>query len=226
MGDCIISPAHLHDYILGFNPIKSGVTLLTMTLVFGLSSPLMGKLSDRYGIKTMLISSNTLSVIVFTLLLFTNANSLGWQFYTAMVLYGFVIGMILINTVRAAMSALPAEKAGSGTGIFYTVVSFGIGLGYALSGAIITLVSHQHLQHALTRRGWHFGEIQYTWLVNAVNGTRPLHEVAHHFSHEQFHEVLPLIKHSFMSGFHAVMIFNIVLAGITLGLAFLLREAK
>ena len=212
--------------ILGFNPIKSGVTLLTMTLIFGLSSPLMGKLSDRYGIKTMLISSNILSVIVFTLLLFTNANSLGWQFYTAMVLYGFVIGIILINTVRAAMSALPAEKAGAGTGIFYTVVSFGIGLGYALSGAIITLVSHHHLQHALTKRSWNFGEIQHTWLMNAVNGTRPLHEVARHFPADQFHKVLPIIKHSFISGFHAVMAFNIVLAGITLLLAFMLREAE
>jgi EmrB/QacA subfamily drug resistance transporter len=123
--------------ILGYSPVRAGAAFLPMTLLIIVLAPLTGRISDRVGSRWLLAFGMTLLSI--QLLYFSR---LGVDESYAAVVPGMLLGGIGMASVMppstsAALSSVPVDKAGIGSGVVNTSRQVGGSVGIALMGAIM-----------------------------------------------------------------------------------------
>jgi EmrB/QacA subfamily drug resistance transporter len=125
--------------ILGFSPVKTGVTFLPMTLIFLLISPIAGILGDRFGFRWPVTFGMTLlggSLLYLSRI--ADADATFSDFLPSLLAAGVGMGITSAPVVAAAMSAVPVEKAGISAGVLTSFRSTGGSLGVAVMGSIVT----------------------------------------------------------------------------------------
>jgi EmrB/QacA subfamily drug resistance transporter len=125
---------------LGLSPLQAGLRFLPLSLLSFFVAPLAGRLSARVPIRALIGGGMALVGVALLLMRGLNASS-DW---TAL-LSGFIvsgIGIALVNAPLAstAVSVVPPERAGMGSGINSTFRQVGIATGTAGLGALF-----QHL---------------------------------------------------------------------------------
>jgi EmrB/QacA subfamily drug resistance transporter len=103
--------------VLGYSPVKAGASFLPMTLCIIFFAPVAGKLSDRIGSRWLMGSGMllvSLSLVLFSLL---DASSDFWNLLPALLVGGAGMAMGMTPTTAAAMSSVPIDKAGVGSGV-------------------------------------------------------------------------------------------------------------
>jgi EmrB/QacA subfamily drug resistance transporter len=125
---------------LGYSPLHAGLRFLPLSLLSFVVAPIAGRLSARVPIRALIGGGMLLVGIALLLMRGLDASS-GW---TAL-LAGFIIagvGVALVNAPLAstAVSVVPPERAGMGSGINSTFRQVGIATGTAGLGALF-----QHL---------------------------------------------------------------------------------
>jgi EmrB/QacA subfamily drug resistance transporter len=125
---------------LGLSPLQAGLRFLPLSLLSFFVAPIAGRLSARVPIRTLIGGGMALVGVALLLMRGLNTSS-DW---TAL-LPGFVvagIGVALVNAPLAstAVSVVPPERAGMGSGINSTFRQVGIATGTAGLGALF-----QHL---------------------------------------------------------------------------------
>ena len=123
--------------VLGYSPIQAGATFLPMTLLIIVVAPLAGRLSDRLGSRWLMAGGMTLVTIHLLLLAQLGADSSFWSLVPALVVGGVGMAITMTPMTAAAMSAVPVDKAGVGSGILNTFRQVGGALGIAVMGAIV-----------------------------------------------------------------------------------------
>ena len=121
---------------LGLSPLEAGVRFLPLSLLSFLVAPIAGRLSARVPIRALIGGGMALVAIALMLMRGLSASS-EW---TAL-LGGFIvagIGVALVNAPLAstAVSVVPPERAGMGSGINSTFRQVGIATGTAALGAL------------------------------------------------------------------------------------------
>ena len=121
---------------LGLSPLEAGVRFLPFSLLSFLVAPLAGRMSARVPIRALIGGGMFLVAIALLLMRGLSASS-EW---TAL-LPGFIvagIGVALVNAPLAstAVSVVPPERAGMGSGINSTFRQVGIATGTAALGAL------------------------------------------------------------------------------------------
>jgi EmrB/QacA subfamily drug resistance transporter len=129
---------------LGYSPLQAGLRFLPLSLLSFFVAPIAGRLSARVPIRLLMGSGMALVGVAILLMRGLTASS-GW---TAL-LAGFIvagIGVALVNAPLAstAVSVVPPERAGMGSGINSTFRQVGIATGTAGLGALF--------QHLLSSR--------------------------------------------------------------------------
>jgi EmrB/QacA subfamily drug resistance transporter len=137
--------------IRGYSPTRAGATFLPMTVLIILIAPLAGRASDRLGSRWLMAGG--MSLVGVSLLLFARLEE-HTSFYG--ILPGLVVpgtGMALTMTpmTAAAMSAVPVDKAGVGSGMLNTFRQVGGSFGIALMGAILANRSSSELRSGATQ---------------------------------------------------------------------------
>ena len=123
--------------ILGWSPTKAGASFLPMTLLIIVVAPIAGKLSDRIGSRWLMGGGMTLVSISLLLYQRVGLHSTFWTLLPAMLLGGGGMAMTMSPMTAAAMSSVPVDKAGVGSGVLNSFRQLGGSLGIALMGAIL-----------------------------------------------------------------------------------------
>lgn len=124
--------------VLGASGLVAGLVLVPGAIVVAVLSPFAGKLSDRFGFRTM-ITLGLCAMLASELSLSTFGA--GGSLYTVtfgMLLLGIGFAALNSPTANAASATLPSETAGVGLGIYQMCFFLGAGFGPAISGAFLT----------------------------------------------------------------------------------------
>ena len=128
--------------IMGYSPTKAGAIFLPMTILIILIAPIAGKLSDRIGGRWLMGGGMTLLGIS---LLFYQRIGLHTGFLTllpALILGGIGMALVMSPMTSVAMSSVPVDKAGVGSGVLNSFRQVGGALGIAVIGAILASYTH------------------------------------------------------------------------------------
>ena len=122
--------------ILGYSPLGAGLRFLPITLLAFAAAPISGKLTAHVPVR--LLMGGGLALIALSLGLMTNVSpSSSWTVLLAGLLVGGVgIGVTNPSLATAAISTVPREQAGVGSGINATFRQVGIATGIAALGAV------------------------------------------------------------------------------------------
>jgi predicted MFS family arabinose efflux permease len=145
--------------ILGFSPLKTGLSFLPFPIVLALMSRQMPKLVQKYGFKKFLIAG---PLIVTTGLLWLSRLHTGGTYWVGVLPAAIVmplgIGMTIMPTIAAATSGVPRDEAGIASGLITTSQQMGGALGLSILSGIAASVTTSSIHLGLTRatlRGYH-----------------------------------------------------------------------
>jgi DHA1 family tetracycline resistance protein-like MFS transporter len=151
LGLTIILPL-LNPYAIRFgaSPLTIGLLAATYPLFQFVGAPLLGRLSDRYGRRPVLIISQLGTLAGFLLL--AAANSL-WLIFLARAIDG--ISGANISTAQAAISDVTTEKTRTqGLGLIGAAFGLGFVLGPAIAGVGLLLSDNNYAVPALIAAGF------------------------------------------------------------------------
>jgi EmrB/QacA subfamily drug resistance transporter len=128
--------------VLGYSPVQAGAAFLPMTILFMLTAPAAGKLTDEIGSRWPIAAG--MALIATSLVLFSrlDTSSNFWDLVPALAVGGLGMGLAMAPTTTTAIGSVPVDKAGVGSGVLNTFRQGGGALGVALMGAIVTRDLH------------------------------------------------------------------------------------
>jgi EmrB/QacA subfamily drug resistance transporter len=137
--------------ILGYSAVRAGAAFLPMTLLIIVVAPLAGRASDRVGSRWLMTGG--LALVGASLLVFAQLqpDSTYLSLLPAMILGGIGMASTMTPMTAAALSAVPVDKAGVGSGMLNTFRQVGGSLGIAVMGAILASGSNSALADGATR---------------------------------------------------------------------------
>jgi EmrB/QacA subfamily drug resistance transporter len=123
-------------YGFGVSITKSGLILLPMSIFMFAFGMLSGRLSKRFGSKSVLVIGLLVGIIAYALLTF--AHSAQWQILLAMVILGVGFGLSFASMSTLVVVAVPPEQTGVASGMNANVRTIGGSIGAAVMSSIVT----------------------------------------------------------------------------------------
>ena len=138
--------------VLGYSAVRAGAAFLPMTILIILVAPVAGKASDRLGSRWLMTGGMTL--VACSLLIFAQLqpDSSYLRLLPGMVFGGFGMAITMTPMTAAALSSVPVDKAGVGSGMLNTFRQVGGSLGIAVMGAILANGSNAALASGATQQ--------------------------------------------------------------------------
>ncbi len=134
-GVFILLPFYLEN-MMGYEPRRVGLLVAAVPVLLGITAPISGALSDRYG--TRLIATVGLLVLIggyLAMSRFTLQTPL-WVYLTAVLPFGAGVGIFQSPNNSAVMGAVAKEKLGVTSGLLAMTRTLGQTTGIAVLGAI------------------------------------------------------------------------------------------
>jgi EmrB/QacA subfamily drug resistance transporter len=125
---------------LGFTPLQAGLRFLPLSLLSFVVAPIAGRLSARVPIRALMGSGMILVGIALMLMRGLDASSEWTALLPGFIVAGIGVGLVNAPLASTAVSVVPPERAGMGSGINSTFRQVGIATGTAGLGALF-----QHL---------------------------------------------------------------------------------
>jgi len=212
--------------ILGYSTLHASYLLLALTLVFGVIAIPCGKLVDKIGVKTPLLIGLFLLFIGTIFLASTRYYLTLANLLSAFTLIGLSIAFLVPASGAGALFAVPKERGGSAMGIFFTGGFIAAGLGVAISGLMLDLLSTSKLMGLLTHAGLNFSVTQIQNLKEIASGISTF--VAHQdtLPREFVAQLNPIVHTAFLYAFYWLMLLGAILSFIGLLFAFALKFPK
>jgi MFS family permease len=134
--------------VLGYSPIKAGLSFLPMTLCIVVGSTLASRLVQRIGVKPLLVAgmaSQTVGLILFAGVS-VHGTYLG-DVIAPSLLVAIGIGLSFVPATIAAVAGVAPAEAGLASGLVNTSRLVGGALGLAILAAIATAQTNHDLRH-------------------------------------------------------------------------------
>ncbi len=140
--------------VLGFSPIKAGLTMTPMSLMILVGAPISGRLSDRIGARWLLFSGTSIMAIGILLIIRqVSVTATQLSLAPALIVTGIGMGMTFSPMTAAAMRDVPPRVAGSASGVLNTTRNIGQVLGIAILGSVLQTRMGIHTGNALAPLG-------------------------------------------------------------------------
>ena len=124
--------------VLGFTPIRAGLTMTPMSLALMIAAPLAGRLTDRIGARWIMVAGGSLMTVGILFLITRIELDADWvSLLPALVVTGVGMGLTFSPMTAAAMRDVPPRIAGSASGIINTMRNVGQVLGIAVLGSLL-----------------------------------------------------------------------------------------
>lgn len=142
-GGLFLIPFFLRN-ILGYTPIRAGLSLFPLIGSMILLAPLGGKLADKVDAKTpTMVGMLILSIAMYSF--HTMTDQTAYPFIALrLMLMGIGLALTMSPLSNAAMATLPKEQTGVGSGVFNLFKNVGGSVGIAIMG---TLLDQRQLFH-------------------------------------------------------------------------------
>jgi len=124
--------------ILGYSSIMAGLMILPMTAFMVISSPLGGWLADRFGSRLPAFFGIMLVACALYLLSGINVDYSPHDFFIRLSLFGVGLGLTMSPLTHCAVSSLPKDKIGVGSGIFNLGKIIGGSIGVVFAETLLT----------------------------------------------------------------------------------------
>jgi MFS family permease len=148
------------EKILGYSPLRAGVGLLPLMILFGASSFVAGRLYERVGPQRVVVAGAACLPVGMFLLTLVGVHSGFAVLVPGMALLGLGTGLFTSSTFSAAVSSLDTARASLASGIIYMFQMAGGSIGLGLGTTIVATAAG-----AEVRGGGHPG-------TNFVRGVR------------------------------------------------------
>jgi EmrB/QacA subfamily drug resistance transporter len=123
-------------YGFGLSITLSGLILLPASVAMFAVGVASGRLTSRFGAKTVLVAGSLISVIPFALLTFAHQHE--WEILLAMVLQGIGFGMAFAAMSNLVVQGVPPEQTGVASGMNANIRTIGGSVGAAVMSSIVT----------------------------------------------------------------------------------------
>lgn len=154
--------------VLGYSAVRAGIAFLPMTVLIILVAPFAGRSSDRLGSRWLMTAGMTLvglSLLVFAQL---QTDSSYLNLLPGMILGGVGMATTMTPMTAAALSSVPVDKAGVGSGMLNTFRQVGGALGIAVMGAILASGSNAALADGATKADAFMNGLHHSLYVAAL----------------------------------------------------------
>jgi EmrB/QacA subfamily drug resistance transporter len=129
---------------LGYSPLEAGLRFLPLSLISFVVAPIAGRLSARVPIRALMGTGMVLVGIALLLMRGLTASSSWTALLAGFIISGVGVGLVNAPLASTAVSVVPPQRAGMGSGINSTFRQVGIATGTAGLGALF--------QHLLANR--------------------------------------------------------------------------
>ena len=123
--------------VQGKSAIMAAVSLLPLTAVFTIASPLAGWATGKFGVKGTLGLGAVLLFAALMLFRTIEVDTSSWVLAPPLVLSGFGAGFLLVAAIQAIVGNAPVEKAGVASGMQQSMQQLGGTLGIAVFGSLL-----------------------------------------------------------------------------------------
>ncbi len=123
-------------YGFGLSITLSGLILLPSSVAMFAIGLASGRLTIRFGAKTVLVAGSLISIAPFALLTFAHHQE--WEILLAMVLQGFGFGMAFAAMSNLVVQGVPPEQTGVASGMNANIRTIGGSIGAAVMSSIVT----------------------------------------------------------------------------------------
>jgi EmrB/QacA subfamily drug resistance transporter len=131
----LLMPYYLQE-VLGFDPQKTGLTLIASPLVLALTSPISGRLSDRYGARWLGVAGLSSAAVGLFSMATLNETSGQFDVIWRLMLLGLGIGLFQSPNNSLIMGSVPRNFMGIAGSLQAVMRNLGSTTGIALAGAI------------------------------------------------------------------------------------------
>jgi EmrB/QacA subfamily drug resistance transporter len=134
--------------LLGYSPLRAGVGLLPLMLVYGAVSFMAGPLYNRLGPKPTTATGAALMTTGLVLLSLVTGTSTYSGLIPGMIVFGAGLGLFLSSATTAGVTALDPSRASLGGGTLHMLQLTGGSIGLALTTAVFTSSFHSTVDKA------------------------------------------------------------------------------
>jgi len=140
--------------VLGFSPIRAGLTMTPMSAMILIGAPLAGRMTDRIGARWILFSGTGLMAVgIFFIISRIDLDTDWLTLLPALIVTGLGMSMTFAPMTAAAMREVPPRIAGSASGIINTTRNIGQVLGIAVLGSYLQDRIGVHTSERLANSG-------------------------------------------------------------------------
>jgi EmrB/QacA subfamily drug resistance transporter len=127
-------------YGFGASIIRSGLVLLPMGAAMFVFSLMSGRLTSRFGSKSLLLVGSTISIATFVML--TAANGHEWELVVAMGIQGIGFGLAFAAMSSLIVEGVPDTQTGVASGMNANIRTIGGSIGAAVVSSIVAASAH------------------------------------------------------------------------------------
>lgn len=131
--------------ILNYSSTTAGMVMLPLTASMVVSSPVGGRLADRFGSRLPAFTGIMMIACALYWLDTINADYSIHDFFIRLALFGMGLGLTMSPLTNCAISSLPKDKVGVGSGIFNFGKIIGGSIGVVFAE---TLLNRREVYHA------------------------------------------------------------------------------
>ncbi len=127
------------QYLKGFSPFKTGIILFIQPIIMAISSPFIGKLSDKK--EPRILSSLGMFLNLFSLILLynLNLNTKNYYIYLILLLLGLGNGFFASPNTNAIMGSVEKKYYGVATGTLSSMRAMGMSTSISLTTLILSI---------------------------------------------------------------------------------------
>ena len=115
---------------------QSGVFLLPMTVTMFVSGIVAGRLTARFGAKSLLVAGSAVTIVPMVMLAVSHSER--WEIYAVSALLGAGIGLAFSSMSGLIVTAVRPEQTGAASGMNANIRTIGGSIGTAVMASIVT----------------------------------------------------------------------------------------
>jgi MFS family permease len=134
-GTLILMPFYAEN-VLGYDPQQTGLLMATVPVALGMSAPVSGSLSDRFGSRSIMVVGLAVLVAGFLAISSLDAETTTLGYILRFLPLGLGMGIFQSPNNSAIMGAAPRERLGIASGMLAVTRTLGQITGIAALGAL------------------------------------------------------------------------------------------
>lgn len=208
--------------VLGFSPIRAGLTMTPMSLTLMFAAPIAGRLTDRIGARWIMVTG--LALMSTGIVFIVNRIDLAtdWvKLLPALIVTGAGMGLTFAPMTTAAMASVPHRFAGGASGIINTMRNIGQVLGIAVLGSVLANRVGTHANDRLGDTG--LDPATQDRVVTLAKESR-LDQIAGIVPGDLFGGVMHDIQLAFVDSIHNTFLVGALACAVALAMAFFVRN--